>query len=400
MAIIKSMLDTDFYKFTMMQAVLHQYPGAWVRYAFKWRNWSQMQLRIPLEDFIGRLKKELDHLCTLRFEKDELKYLSGIPYFKRDFIEYLRLFQLNRTHIRAYIENGEPKITIEGPWLSTILFEVPVLAVVSQLYTENAGPSRINWLVEGRQRLKKKLEMLEVGVHKDQRFLYADFGTRRRADVDWHLELLSFILSGYESKLIGTSNVYLAKHLALKPIGTMAHEYLQAHQQLGVRLVDSQKAALQSWANEYRGELGIALSDVLGFRAFLKDFDRYFALLFDGCRHDSGDPVWWCESLIEHYKKLRIHPATKTAVFSDGLTFEIALDLFRRFHNQINVSFGIGTYLTNDCGFTPPQIVIKMVECNGKPVAKISDSAGKGMCEDAEFQTYLTKVVEEKVKGS
>jgi nicotinate phosphoribosyltransferase len=191
----------------------------------------------------------------------------------------------------------------------------------------------------------------------------------------------------------------MAKELGLKVIGTMAHEYLQAHQQLGPRLVDSQKAALQAWANEYRGELGIALSDVLGFRAFLKDFDRYFALLFDGCRHDSGDPIWWGEELIAHYNKLRIDPKTKSAVFSDGLTFETAVDIFRRFHSRINTGFGIGTYLTNDIGLVAPQIVIKMTYCNGKPVAKVSDSPGKGMCEDAGFLTYLHQVVEEKVNG-
>jgi len=397
--IINSLCDTDFYKFTMMQVVLHQQAGAHVRYAFKWRNWDQMQLRISPEDFIGRLKKELDHLCTLRFTSEELKYLSSIPFFKADFIEYLRLFQLNRKYIRPYVEDGEIKIVVEGPWLATILFEVPVLAIVSQLYTENCEQVKLNWLIEGRKRLKSKLEMLDAGLHKDQQFLFADFGTRRRADLDFHNEVISFILSMSPHRLVGTSNVMMAMKYGLRPIGTMAHEFIQAWQQLGPRLVDSQSAALQSWANEYRGELGIALSDCLGFRAFLKDFDRYFALLFDGCRHDSGDPVWWAEKLIDHYKQLRIDPKTKTAVFSDGLTFEVAMDLFRRFHNQISVSFGIGTYLTNDCGFTAPQIVMKMVEMNGRSVAKVSDSAGKGMCEDPAFQEYLTKVVREKIEG-
>jgi nicotinate phosphoribosyltransferase len=397
--IINSLCDTDFYKFTMMQVVLHQQAGTHVRYAFKWRNWDQMHLRISLDDFIGRLKKELDHLCTLRLSAGELKYLSSIPFFKDDFIEYLRLFQLNRKYIRPYVEDGEIRIVVEGPWLATILFEVPVLAIVSQLYTENCEQVRINWMLEGRKRLKSKLEMLDAGLHKDQQFLFADFGTRRRADVEFHNEVLAFILSMSPDRLVGTSNVMFAMKYDLTPIGTMAHEFIQAWQQLGPRLVDSQSAALQSWANEYRGELGIALSDCLGFRAFLKDFDRYFALLFDGCRHDSGDPVWWAESLISHYKQLRVDPKTKTAVFSDGLTFEVAMDLFRRFHNKINVSFGIGTYLTNDCGFTAPQIVMKMVECNGKSVAKISDSAGKGMCEDSAFQEYLNKVVREKIEG-
>ena len=177
----------------------------------------------------------------------------------------------------------------------------------------------------------------------------------------------------------------------------MAHLWFQIHQQLTYRLIDSQKAALQAWADEYRGELGIALSDTLGYKTFLCDFDRYFALLFDGCRHDSGNPIRWCEDLIAHYRKLRIDAKTKTAVFSDGLTFEVAVDLFLKFHNSINTAFGIGTYLTNDCGFIAPQIVIKNTETNGKPTAKISDSPGKGMCMDDDFEAYLMKVVEEKI---
>ena len=394
---IKSLLDTDFYKFTMMQAVLHHHPGAMTRYEFKWRNWDQMQLRIPAEDFIGRLKKHLDTLCELRFTEEELSYLDSIHFFKRDFIEYLRLFKLNRAHIRCRVDkNGEPKITVEGPWLATILFEVPVLATVSELYTENGPAIGAEWQLEGRKRLDNKLSMLEAGLHRDMQFGFADFGTRRRASYEHHEATLLHTINEVGSRLIGTSNVYLAMKHGLKVIGTMAHEWLQMHQQLGVRLVDSQSDALQTWSNEYRGELGIALSDCLGFDMFLKDFDRYFALLFDGCRHDSGDPVWWCEKLIAHYKSLRIDPKTKTAVFSDGLNFELAIELFKRFNTEINVSFGIGTYFTNDCGFTAPQIVMKVVECNGKPVAKISDSVGKGMCEDDEFLGYLRKVVKER----
>jgi nicotinate phosphoribosyltransferase len=397
--IVNSLLDSDFYKFSMMEAVLHQYSGSMIRYVFKWRNSECMKLCIPMEDFIGRLKRELDHLCSLRFKDDELKYLSGIPYFKRDFIEYLRLFQLNRAYIRCHVVNDHLVVVVEGPWLATILFEVPVLAIISQLYTENTSTSKAIWLPEARKRLKEKFSFLEAGLHKDQAFKFAEFGTRRRADVEWHDELIYTTKENWGQYLVGTSNVMLAMKYNLKPIGTVAHEWFMAHQQLGPRLADSQSAALQAWTNEYRGELGIALSDTLGFDAFLKDFDRYFALLFDGCRHDSGDPIWWAEKLIAHYKKLRIDPRTKAAIFSDGINFEVALDLFRRFHNEINVSFGIGTYLTNDCGFEAPQIVMKPVECNGRPVAKISDSVGKGMCDDPEFQDYLMKVIREKIAG-
>ena len=394
-----SLCDTDLYKLTMMQAVLHQAPGAWVRYAFKWRNWNECrgELRISLKDFLGRLRERLDELCKAQFTQEELDFLSTITYLKPDFIEYLRLFELNRAHIHPYIEGDELKISIEGPWILTILFEVPVLAIVSQLYTESCKSYTSSMLNFGMVRTQEKIDYLLKHIHREQNFLFSDFGTRRRATKKYHWDTIKLYMKTVPHMFIGTSNVRMAMEYGLKVVGTMAHEWLQAWQQLGPRLIDSQKAALQAWADEYRGELGIALSDVIGFDAFLKDFDRYFSLLFDGCRHDSGDPIRWAEKLIEHYESLRIDPKTKTAIFSDGLTFETAVDLFRRFNSRIKVGFGIGTYLTNDIGLVAPQIVIKMVECNGSPVAKISDSTGKGMCEDDSYQEYLLNVIQRKL---
>jgi nicotinate phosphoribosyltransferase len=185
-----------------------------------------------------------------------------------------------------------------------------------------------------------------------------------------------------------TSNIHFAMEYGLTPSGTMAHEYICAHQQLG-RVEDSQKAAFQSWSDVYRGDLGIALSDTVGFNAFIRDFDLYFAKLFDGARHDSGCPYHWCETLIKHYNHLGIDPKSKVAVFSDGLTFPIAVDLFKKFSSEIKTSYGIGTNFTNDLGVTPQQIVMKMTECNGRPVAKVSDSSGKAMCLDPKFEEYV-----------
>lgn len=394
--IANSLADTDAYMLTTLQVILHKYASTVVRYKFKWRNWDQMNLKIPLKDFVGRIKKEIDHLCTLRFAKDELEYLEAIPHFKPDFIEYLRLFQFNRSYVRVSYEDNELRIEAEGPWASVKLFELPILYIVSELYTKNCGQHHPGWVVEGRKRLQEKLSYLDAHLDKDEPFTFADFGTRRRASADWHKEVIATNLSHPRVYIVGTSNILLAKETGLVLTGTMDHSFLQAHQQLEWRLVDSQKAALQAWADEYRGELGIALSDVIGFDAFLKDFDRYFSLLFDGCRHDSGNPVWWSEKLIAHYKKLRIDPKTKTAVYSDGLDFKKPVYLFKRFWKEIKTAFGIGTYLTNDCGFIAPQIVMKMVECNGQPVAKVPDSPGKQMCEDDEFLEYFKKVIREK----
>jgi nicotinate phosphoribosyltransferase len=396
----KSLLDTDFYILTMQQAIFHKYTSVDTKFEFKWRNWEKMELRISMDDFIGRLKDKLDALCELRYTKDELAYLSEIPFVKPDFVEYLRLFQLNRGYILPYkTKEGGLGIDIHGPLVNVIPFEVPVLSIISQLYTESSGQTKFNWLLEGRDRLNEKMKYLDANLHRDMKFGFADFGTRRRADRAWHQELLETIMKTWPTYLTGTSNIHFAKEFGIKAIGTMAHLWFQIHQQLGSRLIDSQSAALQAWADEYRGELGIALSDTLGFSAFLVDFDRYFALLFDGCRHDSGDPIRWCEKLISHYHKLRIDPKTKTAVFSDGLTFQVAVGLFLRFHNHINTSYGIGTYLTNDCGFLAPQIVIKNTSTNGKPTAKISDTPGKGMCMSESFEGYLRGIIEEKIDG-
>jgi nicotinate phosphoribosyltransferase len=396
---VHSLLDTDFYKLTMMQVVLHQYASAWVRYAFKWRNWDHMHLTVSLPDFKSKLDAEIDRLCELRFTEDEVNYVTSIRFFKPDFIEYLRLFQLNRSYISIYIEDEQLKINIEGPWLNTILYEIPVLATISELYSSLHGVADNTWRQDGRKRLKDKVGLLNKAIVANQRFNFAEFGTRRRASYLWQEEVLKYLIGNCEGRLVGTSNSHFAMKLGIKPIGTMAHEFFQAHQQLGPRLVDSQKVALQCWADEYRGDLGIALSDTMGFDKFLKDFDHFFSLLFNGCRQDSGDPILWTEKLIAHYKKMRIDPRTKSAIYSDGLTLESAVDIFTRFNDQIQTSFGIGTNLTNDCGFVAPQVVIKMVQCNHKPVAKISDSQDKGMCEDPEFLDYLNYVIREDVNS-
>ena len=190
----------------------------------------------------------------------------------------------------------------------------------------------------------------------------------------------------------GTSNVYLAHRLGLVAIGTMAHEYLQSYQALDVRLRDFQKAALEDWVQEYRGDLGIALTDVVGMDAFLADFDLYFAKLFDGLRHDSGDPFVWGEKALAHYAPLRIDAHTKRLVFSGGLDLDKAFTIYRRFADRTQLGFGIGTNLSNDVGLTPLNIVMKLVRCNAQPVAKLSDSPGKTLCSDQTFLAYLRQV--------
>ncbi len=383
--IIDTLLDTDLYKLTMMQAVLHQFPGAEVKYEFKCRTEG-----VDFTPVVDAVREEIHHLCTLGFSEDELKYCATLPFFKRDFVHFLRIFRLQKRFVEVGCENGELRIEIKGPWVHTILFEVPVLAIVNEAYFRHAVPKAD--LSEARTRLANKIEVARSAKLSTGRFVFADFGTRRRFSREWHDELVQTLAQELPGKFVGTSNVYLAQKHGLKPIGTMAHEWLMAAQALGPRLADSQKFALERWVKEYRGLLGLALSDVVGFAAFLRDFDLYFAKLFDGCRHDSGDPFVWGEKLIAHYRDLGIDAATKTAIFSDGLNMYTALDLATRFEGRIRTSFGIGTDLTNDTGIPALQIVIKMVACNGMPVAKLSDSSGKQMCKDENYLRCLANV--------
>ena len=382
--IIESLLDTDLYKFTMMQCVLHQFPGASVEYRFRCRNEG-----IDLRPFKADIEKEIDHLCTLQFKEEELEYLRSLRFIKDDFVEFLSLFRLKRKYIEIVDAGSELAITIKGPWLHTILFEIPVLAIVNETYFRHTAGGIDK--TEGRKRLDAKIRMIED--EPDNHLIsISDFGTRRRFSRQWQKEVLETLKERIPAQFAGTSNVYYAKELKLIPMGTMAHEYLQACQALGPRLRDSQTYAFEMWAKEYRGDLGIALTDVYGIEPFLKDFDMFFCKLFDGVRQDSGDPLLWGERMIEHYKANRCDPRTKTFIFSDSLTFDRLVEIFRRFKGRVKLGFGVGTNLTNDLGPAPLNIVIKMVRANGQPVAKISDTPGKSMCDDLSYLAYLKQV--------
>jgi nicotinate phosphoribosyltransferase len=394
--IITSLLDTDLYKFTMMQVVLHHFPGAQVEYRFKCRNAG-----VHLTPYVDEIRAQIDRLCTLRFGEDELDYLRALRFIKSDFVDFLGLFQLNTKYITVEPAPGRPgeiEIVIRGPWLHTILFEVPVLAIVNEVYFRNTQPAPD--LAEGRRRLAAKIALIRGDPHLSlardgvEALKIADYGTRRRFSRQWHDEVVQVLKDHLGDNLAGTSNVMFAMRHGLIPLGTMAHEYLQACQALGPRLRDSQVFGFETWAREYRGDLGIALSDVYGLDAFLRDFDMYFCKLFDGARHDSGDPIEWGERLIAHYEKNRVDPRTKTLVWSDALTFPRVIELYTRFRGRARLAFGVGTNLTNDLGYTPLQIVIKMVRCNGQPVAKLSDSPDKNMCDDVAYLAYLRQVFE------
>ena len=387
--VITSLLDTDLYKYTMWQTMLHRFPQTQAEYSFVCRN----QPAYPLAELLPQVNAELDALCALSFREDELAYIGGLRYIKSDFVDFLRIFRFQRNFIEARAEGAHLRIVARGPQVHVMAFEIFVLAIVNELYFRRFDRAAAE--AEGRLRLQAKLDQLRaLGNEAPLRhpFELFDFGVRRRFSRSWQREVVAAFQAEAPQFFKGTSNVLLARDLGLVPIGTMAHEYLQTYQALGVRLRDFQKAALEDWVQEYRGDLGIALTDVVGMDAFLSDFDLYFAKLFDGLRHDSGDPLVWANKALDHYQKLRIDPHTKRLVFSDGLTINKALALYHALGNRTNLGFGIGTHLTNDVGLTPLNIVMKLTSANGQPVAKLSDSPGKTLCDDQTFLAYLRQV--------
>lgn len=393
--IIHSLLDTDLYKFTMLQVVLHKFPQTHSVYHFRCRNLEDTVY--PLVDILDDLNQQLDYLCSLKYKEDELQYLRKLRFIKSDFVDYLELFQLKRRFIQASIDaEGRLDIRIEGPMVQAMMFEIFVLAIVNELYFSRIKTDQV-W-AEGERRLQAKLDLIQQYEKSQQPndppFLVSDFGTRRRYSFAWQKHVVAAFHKTVPNVFRGTSNVLLAKELNITPIGTMAHEFLQAFQALDVRLRDFQKAALETWVQEYRGDLGIALTDVVGMDAFLRDFDLYFAKLFDGLRHDSGDPYEWGDKAYAHYRKLKIDTKTKMLTFSDGLNLPKAWELHQYFKDRFQVSFGIGTNLTNDMGQKQLNIVLKLVECNGQSVAKISDSPGKTMTDNDTFLAYLRQVFE------
>lgn len=389
--VIRSLLETDLYKFTMLQSMLHSMPGNTAEYRFV----SRGKTLFPLGELAQEVNEELDALCQLSFTEDELAYLGSLRYIKPDFVHLLRIFCLHRDFIRCWADdNGNLCIEASGPQIHIMLYEIYVLAIVSELYFRRAYADSAALLAAGRKVLAENIALVKAYEGEDVgSFQFSDFGVRRRFSGDWQREVVSTLQRELPKSFVATSNVHLAKEYGLIPVGTMAHEYLQTFQAMpNVQLRNSQTAALNAWVQEYRGDLGIALTDVIGMDAFLRDFDLFFAKLFDGVRHDSGDPYIWGDKAITHYQKMRINPLTKRLVFSDGLTFPKAFELHKYFKDRIQVAFGIGTKLTCDMGVPALNIVMKAVSVNGKPVAKLSDSPGKTLCDDKVFLDYLRQV--------
>ncbi|KPI87952.1 putative Nicotinate phosphoribosyltransferase [Leptomonas seymouri] len=401
--IITSFLDTDAYKLHMQQAVFHQNPTVVASYEFKCRN-KDDHLGIYAEE----VRRHVASMVNVRLNEEEYAYLSTLPHFKPDYLEYIRNYRYKpeQVHIREippvlpcerneFGEDGSDlAVTVEGPWVETILWEIPLLAIISEVSQHNRRPHI--GPAEALVTLKDKLDSF-FARHTEQElatFKVTDFGSRRRFSRAVQ-EAIVRALKGdarFRPHLSGTSNYDLARRLNLPPVGTQAHEWFQAFQQLSPELRRSQIMAMDYWLQEYPHCLGVALTDCITMDAFLNDFDSRLANAYQGLRQDSGVPTEWGQKAVAHYKALGIDPHTKTLVFSDGLDLEKAVSLYNQFKNSTNVMCGIGTQLTCSIkGVRPMNIVMKMVRCQGKPVAKVSDSPGKSMCQD---QAYVEKLME------
>ncbi|HHI4968488.1 TPA: nicotinate phosphoribosyltransferase [Vibrio parahaemolyticus] len=402
--IIQSALDFDVYKVNMMSAVAALYPDAMVSYKFIVRSEEDLSELLP------EVKAEVLKLQDVRFTEDEIAYMKRVaPYLKPEFVEALRHFRFNPQsdvsfHNKTMSDgSSQLRITINGLWKETILYETIIMSIVSEVRSRQRWSDipfeQFQTVLEDKVRyLKAELERRNI-----TNFKFADMSTRRRFSFQAQRTMLEYLNKELPQCLTGTSNYHLARELDLTPIGTVAHEWFMGHQAL-VNVRDSQKIALQRWQKMFNGALGIALTDTIGIDAFLKDFDEELSNAYVGVRHDSGCPFTWGEKMIAHYESLGIDPMRKTLVFTDGLNFEQALDICEHFQGRVQVSFGIGTSLANDMGnyvndqgeaYQPLSIVIKMVTCNGSPVAKISDEPEKAMCEDIFFLMNLKRRFEQ-----
>lgn len=382
----------------MDQVVWSKYSSAWVRYHFKCRTKN-----VNLLPYKKKIEQKIEELHGLTPTPQETEFLKKQGYFNESYLSTFSQKQLNCNYVKVTEKNNDLDIEIEGPWHDTIDFEVPILGIVNEVYFEQFHSDLI--FREGDRRLDEKIiklqDIYEEGLKHPERhpFKLMEFGTRRAFSRDWQAHVVSRLKKELPKEIFsGCSNVALAMDNDLVPQGTMAHEYLMAHQAF-VPLHMAQIKALYVWNEIYRGKLGIALSDTYTFDQFLRDFDLALASLFSGARHDSGDPFAWGFKLLDHYEKLGINSFTKTGAWTDSLDLDLSYRLWCWFSERIRAVFGIGTNLTNDLGVDPLSIVIKMTHCNGMPLIKISDEPSKAMCEDEKFKEWAIHLFTEMLKS-
>lgn len=396
--IINSLLETDMYKFSMGQTIFHQFTSYKTTWTFKCRN-KDVHFT---DEMVEEIKEQVQAFCQLRFTEEELEYLDNITWIKGTYVDFLRLWQPRYEEFT--ITTDAPcglAIDAAGTWLNTSMYEILVLAIVNEVYFRMAYDYDV-LLKQFKRRLDEKVRLLEEDTYRLSDF--SEFGLRRRLSAEAQemaVKAIAEVELPADSHFIGTSNVYLAKKFNLKPVGTMAHEWIMCTGQGNHKHnpAYSNWYALDAWVKEYGILNGIALTDTITTDCFLRDFQLTYATLFSGVRHDSGDPYEWGDKMIAHYNSLGINPRTKTLLFSDSLDFERATALYDYFKDKAKVAFGIGTFISNDTDEEALNIVMKTTKCNGMDVAKISDVAGKGMCKNPDYVDYLNRCIDYRMKN-
>ena len=406
--IIHHLSQTDAYKLSMAYVIYHLYRKYKTGWSFKFRNMKDhLAIMTPakMQEWVEEIQKEINHLATLRWTEDEILFISKkMPWLTLDgglFLDWLRNFQVKAEDILVFIENGELRIETDekASWLQSTFYEIYLLAIVNE--TGFRLFYNYDELLESHKRnTDKKFEKLLSGEYVLG--AVSEFGLRRELSEEAQEYVIKKFMAHRDelnakgTNYVGTSNVYMSMKYGTTPIGTMAHEFI-----MGVGQGDpsknpaySNRFAMESWTQIYGVLNGIFLTDTITDKMCRMDMDFKFASSFKGVRNDSGDPIEWGENWIKHYEKLGIDPKTKTLLFSNSLDFKRADEIYHHFAGRVNVAFGIGTYLSNDTFVNPFNIVMKMTTCNGHPVAKISDDAGKGMCKSEEFVNFLMKAID------
>lgn len=406
--IIHHLSQTDAYKLSMAYVIYHLYRKYKTGWSFKFRNMKDhLAVMTPakMQEWIEEIQKEINHLATLRWTEEEILFISKkMPWLTLDggiFLDWLRNFQVRAKDILVFIENGELRIETDekASWLQSTFYEIYLLAIVNE--TGFRLFYNYDELLESHKRnTDKKFEKLLSGEYVLG--AVSEFGLRRELSEEAQEYVIKMFMNHRDelkakgTNYVGTSNVYMSMKYGTTPIGTMAHEFI-----MGVGQGDpsknpaySNRFAMEAWTQIYGVLNGTFLTDTITDKMCRMDMDFKFASSFKGVRNDSGDPIEWGENWIKHYEKLGIDPKTKTLLFSNSLDFKRADEIYRHFDGRINVAFGIGTYLSNDTFVNPFNIVMKMTTCNGHPVAKISDDAGKGMCKSEEFVNFLMKAID------
>ncbi len=385
--IVVSLLDTDLYKFNMNQVIFHKHTDLNGEYFFKCRNAGVVFTQEMLEE----INAQIDHLCSLRFSREELDYLRSIRFIKNDYVEFLRLWHPIREYVTTSLsETGELSILVNGPLFSAMQFEIYLLEIVNEVYFRMHNDYEV-LRRSAQERLDEKIRAFQNGTYT---FKFAEFGCRRRLSREWEDVVIRRFVTETEN-CVGTSNVYFAKKYGIKPIGTYAHEFVQMYQGIdSIPLAYTNHYAMRDWYAEYDGDNGTALTDTLTTDLFLMDFNRSMVNNYSGVRHDSGDPYEWGEKILAHYQHYGVDPRHKQLLFSDSLNFDRAQKLFDYFKDRTKVAFGIGTFCSNDTCEEALNIVIKLQYVNGRPVAKLSDVPGKEMCQDEAYLEYLRRSVE------